>query len=205
MESVNNINAKLLSSSIRGDLEGVVDALAQGGRVAMRNYQGYSPLLAAAQNGHPDICGILLAHGSDVNEVSPETKRTALHLAVARGHEAVVKVLLSWGAIVHPQDHGGGTPLHIACQEGRLACVLALLKAGSSVFMESNDGALLIQIAASHNRVEILRALLDYGFSSDMVSCHENTSTTTIMASFLLSAGQSVKDHTTDVCSSRSS
>ena len=44
MESVNNIDAKLLVSSFRGDLEGVVDALAQGGRVAVRNPPGYSPL-----------------------------------------------------------------------------------------------------------------------------------------------------------------
>ena len=35
MERVNTINAKLFSSSFGGDLEGVVNALAQGGRVAV--------------------------------------------------------------------------------------------------------------------------------------------------------------------------
>ena len=63
MESVNTIvDVKLYNSSSNGDLEGVVVALAQGGRVAMRSPQGATPLLVAAQNGHSDICGFLLAH-----------------------------------------------------------------------------------------------------------------------------------------------
>ena len=129
MGSVSSSDAKLYNSSFDGDIEGVMAALAQGGRVTMRNPQGFTPLLIAAQNGHPDICGLLLAHGSNVNEVKPETNSTALHLAAGRGHEAVVEVLLSWGAIVDPQDHAGLTPLYAACQGGHLACVLMLLKA----------------------------------------------------------------------------
>ena len=158
-------------SSLSGDFEGVVDALAQGGRVAMRNHEGFTPLLAAAQNGHTDICGLLLAHGSDVNEVDLKNKGTALHDAALGGHEAVIEALLSWGAIVEAQDHVGMIPLQAACQEGHLACVLALLKAGASVSMPDNNGNLPIHMAATHNRVEIVRTLLGYGCSLDMVSC----------------------------------
>ena len=175
MESVNNIDVRLFNYSLRGDLEGVVDALAQGGRVAMRNSRGLSPLLAAANRGHTDICGLLLAHGSDVNEVQLETKWTALHLAGAKGHEAAVEALLSWGAIVDPQDHAGYTPLYGACQEGHLACVFALLKAGASVSLPTIDGQLPIHFAAERNRVEIVRTLLDFGCSPDMVSYCHNT------------------------------
>ena len=53
---------KLYNSSVDGDLEGVVDALAQGGRVSMRNPQGFTPLSAAAQKGNTGICGLLLIH-----------------------------------------------------------------------------------------------------------------------------------------------
>ena len=174
MESSNSSDKKLFSSAFYGDLEGVVDALGQGGRVAMRSSEGFTPLQVAAQKGYTDICGILLAHGSDVNEVEKDTggknKVTALHSAALRGHEAVVEALLSWGAIVDPQTHGGMTPLYGACQEGQLACVLSLLKAGASLSLPKNDGGLPIHIAAEHNRVEIVRALLDYGCSPDMVS-----------------------------------
>ena len=187
MGSVNYFDAKLFNSSVSGDLEGVLDALARGGRVAMRNPQGATPLLAAAQNGHTDICGLLLAHGSNVNEMEPESKMTALHTAAIRGHKAVVEALLSWGAIVDPQNHGGRTPLFAACQEGHLACLLALLKAGASVSMPNNHGDLPIYFAAQENRVEIVTTLLDYGCSPDMVSFCDNT-LTTIITPFLLSA-----------------
>ena len=95
-------------------------ALAQGGSVAYRNRQGRTPLHAATQNGHTDICGLLLTYGSDVNEIDPVTKLTALHFAAINGHVAVVEALLSWGAAVDPQNHVGSTPLHAACQEGHL-------------------------------------------------------------------------------------
>ena len=237
MESENTTDdEKLFNSSRGGDLEGVVNALAQGGRVAMknhqgatplltaalnghtdicglllehgsdvamRNHQGFTPLLAAAQNGHTDICGLLLAHGSNGSDVNPETKWTALHDAAARGHEAVVEALLSWGAIVDPQDDTGTTPLYAACQNGHLACVLALLKAQARVSMADDYGNLPIHVAAQVNRVEIIRALLDYGCSPDMVSCCDNIFTT-ILLSFLLLAEQPGRVHTTHECSIRS-
>ena len=205
MESVNTVeDMKLFNSSFLGDVEGVMDALAQGGRVTVIGPQGGTPLLAAAQEGHTDICGLLLAHGSDVNEVHLKSKATALHGAAAIGHEALVEDLLSWGAIVDPQDHAGGTPLYAACQEGHLACALELLKAGASVYMPDKDGSLPIHVASQRNRVEIVRALLDHGCSPDMVSCCDN-SLTTIMTSFLLSVGQSFQENTTHECSIGSS
>ena len=133
MESENTIATKLFYSSLNGDLEGVVDALAQGGRVAMRNFEGATPLLAAAQNGHTDICGLLLAHGSDVNEIEPDTKNTALHKAALRGHVALVEALLSWGATVDPQSHQGATPLLVAVQGGHTDICGLLLAQGSVV------------------------------------------------------------------------
>ena len=41
MESANNIDKKLFDSSLLGDLEGVVAALAHGGRVSMRHPEGF--------------------------------------------------------------------------------------------------------------------------------------------------------------------
>ena len=148
MERVNTVDEKLYNSSCRGDLGGVLAALAQGGRVAMRNHQGFSPLLAAAQYGQTDICGLLLSHGSNVNEVFSETNWTALHFASVSGHYATVEALLLWGAVVDPRDHAGMTPLYGACQEGHMACVLILLKAGASVSVDTVD-----LLAPVHRRV----------------------------------------------------
>ena len=171
MESVSTSDAKLYNSSFDGDIEGVIAALAQGGRVTVRSPQGWTPLLAAALKGHTDICGLLLAHGSNVNEVVPVIKTTALHKAATKGHHASVESLLSWGAKVNQQDHIGFTPLHVACQEGHLLCVLALLKAGASLTLPDKEGGLPIHHAAKYNRVEIVKTLLlEYGCSPDMVS-----------------------------------
>ena len=170
MESPSFSDKMLFKSSLSGDKEGVIAALAQGGRVAMRNHQGFTPLIAAALFGHTDICGLLLAHGSNVNEVLPDAKQTALHHAASRGHNPSVETLLSWGAEVNPQDHQGATPLHLACLGGHLLCVLTLLKAGASITLQTIQGGLPIHIAAQFNRVEIVKTLLEHGCSPDMVS-----------------------------------
>ena len=170
MESPSTSDMMLFDSSFYGDIEGVIAALALGGRVTMRNPQGFTPLLAAIQNGHADICDLLLAHGSNVNEVMPDKTARALHYAASRGNNATVEALLSWGAEVNLQGFLGLTPLHYACEEGHLLCVLTLLKAGASLTLPNNEGSLPIHVAAHHNRVEIVRTLLEQGCSPDTVS-----------------------------------
>ena len=170
MGSLGASDVKLFNSSLDGDIEWVIAALAQGGRVAVRSPQGLTPLLVAAQKGHTDICGLLLAHGSNVNEAVPDTKNTALHLAAGNGQNASVEALLSWGAEVNLQSHVGFTPVHVACQEGHLLCVLTLLKAGANLTLPNNQGSLPIHSAASRNSVEIVKTLLEHGCSPDMVS-----------------------------------
>ena len=124
----------------------------------------------AARFGYTDICGLLLAHGSNVNEVMPNTKHTALYYAAGFGHNASMEALLSWRAEVNPQDLGGFTPLHVACQEGHLLCVLTLLKAGASLTLPTNQGGLPIHLAAHNNMVEVVRTILERGCSPDTVS-----------------------------------
>ena len=170
MESVRTWDAKLFNSSLHGNIEGVIAALAQGGRVTYRNSEGATSLIVAAEYGHTHICGLLLAQGSNVNETENETEHSALHLAASNGHNASVEALLSWGAEVNPQDHHGFTPLHGACQEGRLLCVLTLLKAGASVTLPNNFGSMPIHAAAQRNRMEDVRTLLEHGCSPDWVS-----------------------------------
>ena len=171
MEGANKFDVMLYKSSRNGDLNGVMDALAQGGRVGIKTSEGFTPLIIAAKYGNTDICGLLLAYGSNVNEVVPVTKHTALHYAAANGHQAVVEALLSWGAAVDQQGHAGFTPLLVACQDGQLPCVLTLLEAGASFSLHNHEGNFPIHAAAQKNRVKIVKALLEHGCSQDMVSC----------------------------------
>ena len=169
MEPAKDVDVKLFDCSLKGDCEGAVDALAQGGNIAVR-IRGATPLIASARNGHSEILRILLSHGSDVNEADPETMWTALHFAAVFGHGDFVELLISSGAIVEAVDYAGMTPLHLACQEGHVSCVLKLMKAGASVSMQCKGGSLPIHIAAMNNSVDIVGTFLDSGCDPNTVS-----------------------------------
>ena len=78
----------------------VVAALALGGRVTARNHQGFTPLLAAAQHGHTEICGLLLANGSNVNDRDTQGF-TPLLSAALHGHTDICGLLLAHGSSVN--------------------------------------------------------------------------------------------------------
>ena len=84
MESLSTWDAKLFNSSFDGDIEGVIAALAHGGRVTVRSPKGFTPLLFAANRGYTDICGLLLAHDSNVNEVHPDTSAESIVVSSVR-------------------------------------------------------------------------------------------------------------------------
>ncbi len=91
---------------------------------------------------------------------------TALHLAAARGHAALVPVLVDAGASVQAVDTRGTTPLYAAAARGDLATVRALLDAGAHP--DGPDGWPFMGLrpiheAASSGSVAVVRALLDAG------------------------------------------
>ena len=117
MEGISSSDAKLFNSTISGDKEGVMAALAQGGRVTLRNSQGYTPLLTAAQNGHTDICSLLLAHGSNVHD-RDHGGLTPLLVAAQNGHANICGLLLAHGINVNEvKPDTKDTALHLAGEQ----------------------------------------------------------------------------------------
>ena len=99
----------------------VVAALALGGRVTARNHQGFTPLLAAAQHGHTEICGLLLANGSNVNDRDTQGF-TPLLSAAHHGHIDICGLLLAHGSNVNEVDPDTKhTALHYAAGKGHNA------------------------------------------------------------------------------------
>ena len=150
MESGNICDPMLYDSILDGDLERVMHCLEHGGTFGL---EGLTPLVAAAKNGDTDICGLLLAHDANVNEVEADSKMTALHCAAVAGNEPLVEALISWGAEVDAQDLEGRTPLYDACQEGHLACVVALLKAGASFNLPTKDTSKIFNLFATTSQI----------------------------------------------------
>lgn len=66
----------------------------------------WTPLLAAAMNGHPLVTSLLLRHGAQINYVD-HANRTALYIAATQGHSSVVTVLLNNKADIHIANRTG--------------------------------------------------------------------------------------------------
>ena len=108
----------LINSAVLGHVGVAEVALALGGRVTTRK-DGWTPLIGAAQQGHTDICWLLLAHGSKLEEKEFGTENTALHEAAMLGHLSTITALLHWTPekaemLVNSKNKGGYTPLTIA-------------------------------------------------------------------------------------------
>ena len=109
--------------------------LKKGAYVNATDSYSVTPLQLAVENGSEDIVKLLLKHGAYVNSACDcsfgeghtvwlgvkETCTswegyTPLWLAVGKGHEEVVKLLLESGANVHAKHKDGKTVLHFAVE-----------------------------------------------------------------------------------------
>ncbi|KAH8383511.1 hypothetical protein KR009_009014 [Drosophila setifemur] len=92
--------------------------------------RGSTPLFLAAWAGHQDIVKMLLMHsptGANPNAQTIENE-TPLHSGAQHGHNAVVAILLSYGADPAIRNNSFQTALDLAAQFGRLQVVQTLLR-----------------------------------------------------------------------------
>jgi hypothetical protein len=102
-----------------------------GADVNQQDDQGWTALTAAAYLGYHDTGRYLVEElGADVN-VPNWISQMPLFLAAAKGHLAVVRVLLSLGADINHRNNDDITPLMVASAEKQLEVVKWLVKAGA--------------------------------------------------------------------------
>ena len=96
----------------------------------MKDEDGYTALIWAADNGHLAAVVELLKHPAiDVNCVDLDG-HSALTWAVDKGHTELVRVLLGRDLDLNVRDHEGYTPLICATAQARTDIVDLLLKDG---------------------------------------------------------------------------
>ena len=144
--------------------------LSQGARDDMSIRDGYSPLLAAAANGHTEVCEVLVKHGSDLQQQHPLTRDSALSNASSGGHHSTLMALLSLGARLDNRANTGFTPLAVAAQNGHLAVVVSLLHAGADPRLPDRKGAPPMHKAAGKDHAAVLVALLEHGCDVEQVN-----------------------------------
>ncbi|XP_075068939.1 ankyrin repeat and SAM domain-containing protein 6 isoform X1 [Mixophyes fleayi] len=135
----------LMQAARSGHLNVALILLENGADVNAQNRLGASVLTVASRGGHANVVKLLLESGAfvdnydhfDVNVVSSKGHRedmpeiTALMTAAQHAHEAVVRLLLDWGADVNYRVKTGWSPLMLAALHGRVSVAQQLVDRGA--------------------------------------------------------------------------
>jgi ankyrin repeat protein len=154
-------NVRLYNASIRGDLPTVIALIAEGADVNDPHPETRgTPLHVASQKGHLSVVNALIAARAVVDRVDADGF-TALMMAAACNHEAVVSVLHRVaGASVHHANNQGATAMHMAAQHGHVGVVRVLLRArdNPNVVTTGGRGSSPLNLASSQGHLAAVRA-----------------------------------------------
>lgn len=100
--------------------------------------------------------------GCDIN-AADAMGWTALHLAIARGHEDIAAYLIEKGARVNVSNVTGYTPLMVAAQRGHLATVKRLIDREADVFATNRTHSTALHFAARAGHGKCCEVLCEAG------------------------------------------
>jgi len=138
VNKIDNINMTPLSYAAENGNEAVARLLVDAG--AKLNYpdsKSHAPLFHAIARGHVRVLMLLLDLGADPN--APQNGKTPLASAAAEGNEAVVHILLAYGAIIDSTDADLHTPLCHAIKNAHVGVVKVLLERGGNPNVFTHD------------------------------------------------------------------
>ncbi|XP_053138303.1 histone-lysine N-methyltransferase EHMT1 isoform X3 [Hemicordylus capensis] len=167
---------QLYFSARQGELQKVLLMLVDGidPNFKMEHQSKRTPLHAAAESGHVDICHMLIQAGANIDTCS-EDQRTPLMEAAENNHLEAVKYLIKAGALVDPKDAEGSTCLHLAAKKGHYDVVQCLLLSGQMDVNCQDDGGWTPMIwATEYKHVELVKLLLAKGSDINIRDNEEN-------------------------------
>jgi ankyrin repeat protein len=139
--------------------------------VNLKNTEGSTALMFAAQNGHTELVQMLLGAKAEVN-LQNQADITALMLAAFNGHAEVVEMLLGANADVNLKNTQtyGFTALMFAAQHGHIAVVQMLLDANADVTFKDTMSRTALELARERKHEVVVRLILKHQASGSVNS-----------------------------------
>jgi ankyrin repeat protein len=159
----------------------VHEALAAGADLDGRDERGWTPLMAAAAEGHAGVARLLLAallraRGKAALRATAPDGRSALAIAADHGHRPIVEALAQWSpgervrAPKGPGSRAGAEAIRsliAAAAEGHAAGVKDWLARGAEPDGLDADGRQAMTEAIKNGHAEVVRALIAAGADPD--------------------------------------
>ncbi|XP_061703551.1 histone-lysine N-methyltransferase EHMT1 isoform X2 [Syngnathoides biaculeatus] len=167
---------QLYLSAKQGELKKVVLMLVDGidPNFKMESQNKRTPLHAAAEGGHQEICHMLVQAGANL-ETCDEDHRTPLMDACENNHIETTMYLLRAGASAVHKDVEGFTCLHLAAKSGHYNIVEYLLCTGYVNINCQDDGGWTAMIwATEYKHVDQVKLLLSKGADISVRDKEEN-------------------------------
>uniref|UniRef100_A0A665XAC7 Euchromatic histone-lysine N-methyltransferase 1b n=1 Tax=Echeneis naucrates TaxID=173247 RepID=A0A665XAC7_ECHNA len=167
---------QLYLSAKQGELKRVLLMLVDGidPNFKMESQNKRTPLHAAAEGGHKDICHMLVQAGANL-DMCDEDQRTPLMEACENNHMETVLYLLRAGASASHKDVEGFTCLHLAAKSGHYSIVEHLLSTGLININCQDDGGWTAMIwATEYKHVDQVKLLLCKGADISIRDKEEN-------------------------------
>ena len=131
-------------------------------------------MLTAAVAGDTKRLISTLRFVRNINFVDDQTGETALHKAIAGGHQEMVQLLCAKGASFEAIDKNGFTPLKSAASNGHTSTVELLLSKGASI--EASTHICRLHGATSNGHTITVKFLLPKGTSTETMRLFCSTS-----------------------------
>lgn len=124
-------------------------------------------LWEAAQIGDVAAARTLLERGANPNHPVGPKRATALILAAQKGHDDVIRALISRGAEIDTHNTDGVTAVFMAALNGRVSSIRLLARHGARLDFKTNkEGWTPLMGAVVNDHSEAVRALLELGADS---------------------------------------
>ncbi|CAF93568.1 unnamed protein product, partial [Tetraodon nigroviridis] len=167
---------QLYHSAKQGELKKVFLMLVDGidPNFKMESQNKRTPLHAAAEGGHSEVCHMLVQAGANL-DICDDDHRTPLMEACENNHMETVLYLLRAGANATHKDVEGFTCLHLAAKSGHYTIVEHLLSTGLININCQDDGGWTPMIwATEYKHVDQVKLLLSKGADISIRDKEEN-------------------------------